>query len=86
MPSVSSRAHTISHDHAIEVPTSTQHACKTHVKNNNNFWRNTIENDMREAGACLETLDEENITQHRHNEVVGHLEFDVKIEFTRNAR
>ena len=56
--SVSTRARNTSHECDTEVPASVEYHDEIDAKNGNDFWRKTVEKEMRAAGEEFEIIDD----------------------------
>ena len=83
---VTSRAWKNDHNHVREMSTDVDHSKRLDSKNGNNFWIKVVEKDAHAVGKAFEILDEKSTMPVGHKKVIGHLVFDVKIDFTRKAR
>lgn len=86
LSAVKSRLRRVTHKYGIEVPTTIEHAFKIDEANNNTFWRDAIEKEMKNVGVAFELLGDGVQAPHGWHKVTGHLVFDVKMDFTRKAR
>ena len=50
------------------------------------FWRDAINKEMISIGVAFDTLETGQISPVVFNRTSGHVTFDVKNDFTRNAR
>jgi hypothetical protein len=74
------------HKYGIEVPTSIEHAYSLDRENNNSLWRDALAMEMTEIGVAFEVLAEGQKAPPKWKMVTGHLDWDLKIDFTRKAR
>ena len=81
-----SRIRKTTYKHIIELPTSQSHAHEIDRKNKNKFWRDTIGKEIMNVIIDFELLLTGEKVAPRWNKVIGHLVFDVKIDFPRKAR
>jgi hypothetical protein len=77
----------VTHKYGIEVPTSIEHGCALDEKNGDNYWRDALSKEMKNVGiAFLQVLDQGQDQPVEWSKVMGHIIFDVKMDFTRKAR
>ena len=62
------------------------HAKWIDAYNGNRFWQDTINKEMTNAAVTFEIFDEGKPTPVGSIKASRHLVFDVKMDFTRNAR
>ena len=84
--SIDSQIKKWTHKYGIEIPTSIAHAELIDAKNKNHFWRDAIELEMQNNSIAFQILDIGVKAPPTWSPVTGHLVFDVKMDFTRNAR
>ena len=74
------------HKYGIEIPKDLEDAERIDRKNNNTFWRDAIDKEMRDIGVAVDILDAGVKPPPGYSKTSGHLVFDVKMDFTRKAR
>ena len=74
------------HKYGIEIPGTVKHAHELYLKNENGFWVKTIEKEMINVAIAFKILDKSKSAPVGWSMESWHLIFDVKMEFTRNAR
>ena len=83
---VNARVHHTTHKYGIEVPTSMDHAKRIDAYNGNRFCHDAIDKETTNAAVAFEIVDEGKPTPVGSIKARGHLVFDVKMDFNRNAR
>ena len=83
---VRARVRKVTHKYGIEVPRSVQHAYEIDQNNNDTFWTNVIQKEMKNMGVAFQLLENNEKVPMEHAKASGHLIFDVKMDFTRIAR
>ena len=83
---VKSRVQNATHKYGIELPKSDEHVKKIDENNGNQFWKDTIDKEMKNVDVYFEIL--------YHNKTIpvgwtnssSHLVFDKKMDFTQKER
>ena len=86
MPMVASRAHNATYVYGIDTHSDIEHANRLDTKNGNKFWIKEIETEIHTARIAFEIMDEKSQMLIGDKNVIRHLVFGVKIDFTRKAR
>ena len=86
LSSVKKRISRSTHKYGTEIPANISHASRIDSKNENNFWRDSINFEMHINGAAFEILEEAKQAPPGWNNVTCHLVFDMKMDFTCKAR
>ena len=83
---VKNRIRKMTHKYGIEIPRDVEHAHEIDSRNGNPMWRDALKKEMYNVGVAFEILDEGAHAPHGWKQVIGHLVWDVKMDFTRKAR
>ena len=83
---VSNRVRQTTHKYGIEVPRSVAEAKDIDARNNNRYWQNAIDKEMKNVEIAFEILPFGQRAPPDWSASSGHLVFDVKMDFTRKAR
>ena len=83
---VRTRVRKVTHKYGIEVPRSVRQAYEIDQKNNNTFWRDAIQKEMKNVELAFQILENNEKVPVGYAKASGHLIFDVKMNFTRKAR
>jgi hypothetical protein len=83
---IKARNRQTTHKYGIEIPTSLTHAEEIDRRNSNTFWRDALAKEMTEVGVAFEVLEEGIKAPIGWSKVTGHLDWDVKMDFTRKSR
>ncbi len=75
-----------SHKYGIELPTSVKHAIDIDCKNKNTFWHDALKKEMGNICIAFEILRPNKKAPPGWHKALGHIVFDVKMDFTRKAR
>ncbi len=86
MKAVNSCVRHTSHKYGIELPTSFKHAIDIDRKNKNTFWQDALKKEMGNICIAFEIPGPNNKAPPGWHKALGHIVFDVKIDFTRKAR
>ena len=84
--SVKSRIRRITHKYRHEIPRNLEHARKLDLANGNDLWRKAIEMEMLNVGIAFEVLEYTQDLPVGWKPVLGHIIFDIKVDFARKAR
>ena len=74
------------HKYGIEIQTSVEHVMEVDWKNGNTMWRDALALEMFNVRVAFEILEEGQSTPTGWKKASGHPIWDVKMDFTRNAR
>eukprot|EP00957_Ditylum_brightwellii_P181099 13795622-Ditylum_brightwellii.AAC.1 len=74
------------HKCGIEIPMSLPHAYEIDAANSNTFWQDAIRKEITNIGITFEILENDMKTPTGWNMVIGHIIFDVNMDFMRKAR
>ena len=86
MSQVTSRVKRTSHKCGIEVPVSLKHDAEIGSRNKNTCWRDVIAKEMSSTGVAFDVLETRHTAPVGCGRTSGHATFDVKMDFTREAR
>ena len=86
MLALKTRVRQSKHKYGIEIPTSVEHAKKLDMNEGNDFWMKALAKEMFNVGVAFEILEQGQKAPHGWHLVMGHLVWDVKMDFTRKAR
>ena len=86
LAAVKTRVRKATHKYGVEMPRTIQEAYKIDERNDNHLWRGAIQKEMKNIGIAFEVLGEGVPAPAGWSKVMGHLVFDVKMDFTRKAR
>ena len=84
--SANSRVRKITHKYGIELPRNVAHAYRIDALNNNTFWRDAIEKEMKNLKVAFDILPDGTNPPPGYSKSSGHLVFDVRMTFERKAR
>ena len=82
---VASRACKFSHKHDIESPSIVDNMNTIDKNNSSVFWRDETEKETRDIRVAFEVLEKGYDAPKNYKQSIGHVIFDVKIEFERKA-
>ena len=71
--------------YGIEIPTSIEHAKELDQNNGSDLWMKALAKEMYNVGVAFEILAEGQLAPRGWHKVMGHLVWDVKMDFTRKA-
>ena len=74
------------HKYGIQIPTSIDHAMEVDRKNGNTMWRDALALEMFNVRVAFEILEEGQPAPLGWKKASRHLIWDVKMDFSRNAR
>jgi len=83
---VNARVTKVTHKYGIEVPNSLDNAREIDAANGNSFWHDAINKEMANVKVAFEILEPGKPIPVGWKKASGHLEFDVKMDFTRKAQ
>jgi hypothetical protein len=84
--SVCARVKKKTHKYGIRVPRTISEAYALDKENGNTFWRDAIRKEMKNTEVAFKFLDDGEKPSSGYECAPLHLIFDVKMDFTRNAR
>jgi hypothetical protein len=70
----------------IELPTSINHARELDEVKENNLWMEALQKEMFNIGIAFEVLEDGASAPKGWNKAIGHIIWNVKMDFTRKAR
>ena len=82
---IKARIRKTTHKYGIEIPRSVEHAKELDEKNNNSLWQEAIDKEMHNVGVAFQILEDDEHVPVGWKKATGHMIFDVKMDFTRNA-
>jgi hypothetical protein len=74
------------HKFGIELPASINHARELDEVQENNLWMETVQKEMFNIGIVFEVLEVGASAPKGWNKAIGHIIWDVKMDYTRKAR
>ena len=74
------------HKYGIEIPRDVVHAKELDCINGNTLWMVTLKKEMYNVGVAFEILEDGSKAPSGWTKVMGHLVWDMKMDFTRKAR
>ena len=83
---VNMRVRKTTHKYGIKIPTGVEHAKELDRQNKNTMWMDTLAKEMYNVGVAFKVLDEGQKAPNGWKKVIGHLVWDVKMDFMRKAR
>jgi hypothetical protein len=86
MSKLKARIRKTTHKYGMELPTKIEHAMRLDRENGNSFWRDALALEMTKVGVAFELLEENQHAPPGWKKVMGHLVWDLKMDFTRKAR
>ena len=75
----------MTHKYGIETPRYVQHAYEIDSQKGNTLWRDALKKEMYNVGITFEILEECTKALKGWKKVMGHLIWDVKMDFTCKA-
>jgi hypothetical protein len=86
LSSVKARVGKKTHKYGIEVPTSVAHAKELIRINGNTLWIDALKLEMHNVGIAFEVLEYGERTPEWWKRAIGHIIWDLKMDFTRKTR
>ena len=83
---VASRLQIKNMKYSMKIPTSITAAYDIDKKNGNTVWRDAIKHKMENMSVAFEVLEDGKKPSVAHKQVSFHMSYDIKMDFTRNAR
>ena len=84
--SMNARVQKTNHKYGIKIPSSVEHSYQIDDCNCNSMWRDALKKEMYNVGVAFEVLDQGVKAPKGWGKVMGHLVWDLKMNFTRKAR
>ena len=70
----------------MRIPTSITEAYEIDKENGNTLWRDAIKREMENVSVAFEVLEDGKRPSAAHKKVPFHMIYDIKMDFTREAR
>jgi Reverse transcriptase (RNA-dependent DNA polymerase) len=82
---IKSRYHVCTHKFGIEIPKMVSRALEIDAETGTDFWRKAIEKESKNVAPAFEILPEGKVPP-GYTKITCHMIFDIKMDFTREAR
>ena len=86
MSAVGARLRKTTHKYGVKILKDVHHPRELDKRNGNTMWMDVLAKEMFNMGIAFEVLEEKQSAPPGWSKVTGHLVWDVKMDFTRNAR
>jgi hypothetical protein len=83
---VNSRVQKTSHKYGIELPSLVKNAIEIDCKHGNNFWHDALAKEMGNVCIAFEILGSNAKAPPGWHKALGHIVFDMKMDFTQKAQ